>query len=447
VDDRRFGYWVGHFVVVNCMVGGGILTTSGLILHDTGNVPALLGLWVLGGVIAICGALTIAEMATALPRTGGDYVFVREAYGRGAGFVSGWGTFMLGFCAPVAFLANLCVTYLTEPFIPALTARLPAGLVELIVPLSASALILLMGMVHSLGHTHSSRLQLAATLLTFTVLIAISGGGLFFGTGSWAHFAVGGWPRGSEWSKLAAGSIMVAFTYGGWNAAGYLAGEIRMPAVTLPRCLIGGATTVMALYLFVNVAYVYALDPVAMTEKSEDDAKPVARLAAAAFFGPETGGTVSFLLGIGLLGSVSAGLLAGPRIVVAMAQDRVFPRYAGALHATRRTPIAATLTEVVVSISLVWIASFRQLLDYASVGFVAISGLTIASVFAIRRRPDLPHPYLVPLYPLPPLIYLILVVITVGIALVDPVQQKAAFYSLGTILVGIPLARLLPKAK
>src|SRR5580698_2379385 len=90
VDDRRFGYWVGHFVVMGSMIGSGILTTSGYTLRDTGNPSALLGLWVVGGLLAICGAVSIAEMATALPRRGGDYVFVREAFGQGAGFVSGW---------------------------------------------------------------------------------------------------------------------------------------------------------------------------------------------------------------------------------------------------------------------------------------------------------------------------------------------------------------------
>src|SRR4029453_19377263 len=104
-EQRKFGYWAGHFVVVGSMIGAGILTTSGFILRDTGNPVALLGLWALGGVLALCGAVTIAELATKLPRSGGDYVFVREAFGRGAGFVSGWATFTIGFAAPTAVIA------------------------------------------------------------------------------------------------------------------------------------------------------------------------------------------------------------------------------------------------------------------------------------------------------------------------------------------------------
>jgi amino acid transporter len=512
VDDRRFGYWVGHFVVVGSMIGAGILTTSGLILRDNGNPAALLGLWVVGGLIALCGAVTVAELATSLPRTGGDYVFVREAFGPGAGFVSGWATFILGFAAPSAVLANLSITYLTSPFTSSLNEALPAGMTRLkltdqvfvslksanvpetvleklnplknkefsqddlvgkidkllnadetqqfqslilnnaartnlAIPIGASALILLIGLTHTLGHRHSSRLQLAATILTAAILITLAGGGILFGRGDWNHFLVGGWPTGNQWQQLATGLIYVGFAYGGWNGAGYLAGEIRNPSWTLPRCLIGGASTVMVLYLLVNVAYVYALDPIEMMSKTEDEVKPVANLAVTALFGSAAANAVSMVLGLGLMATVSASLLTGPRIAYAMAQDGAFPGYAGRLHATRRTPVAATLTQVVVAIGLVWAGSFRELLDYAAIGFVAISGLTVASVFPIRRRTDLPHPYRLWLYPLPPLAYLILIGWTIGNALMPGDQQKPALYSLGTILIGIPLARLLRKPK
>lgn len=443
VDDRRFGYWVGHFAVMGCMVGAGILTTSGYVLRDTENSYGLLGLWVLGGLIAICGAVSIAELATALPRTGGDYVFVREAFGRDAGFISGWSTFILGFSAPTAVLANLSITYLTAPFDSYLAESMSAGFVKLIVPIGASLLILVMGVTHSLGHRHSSRLQLTATIITAIILIAIAGGGLLFGRGDWNHFSVGGWPTKNQWPFLATGLIYVSFAYGGWNAAGYLAGEIRDPARTLPRCLIGGAATVMVLYLLVNVAYVFALDPLQMKNQSDDNVKAVANLASSALFGSSVGGLISFVLGMALIGSVSAALLTGPRIVFAMARDGVFPGFAGHLHATRRTPVAATFTQVVVAIGLVWAGSFREILDYASIGFVAISGLTVASVFPIHGRADLPHPYRLWLYPVPPLVYLILIAYTIGNALLSPEQQIPALCSLGTILVGIPIARLL----
>ncbi len=443
-EVRRFGYWVGHFVVVGSMIGAGILTTSGYILRDTGNPAALLALWLVGGIVAICAAVTIAELATALPRSGGDYVFVREAFGPAAGFVSGWSSFILGFAAPTAVIASLSITYLIEPFIGGSTQLSSESRNEM-VKWGASTLILLIGLTHTLGHNHSSRLQVAATILTAVVLIVLSGGGLLFGRGDWNHFSVGGWPSGKQWPALATGLIYVGYAYGGWNAAGYLAGEIRNPARTLPRCLIGGASTVMALYLLVNVAYVFALDPTEMRNRPEDEVKAVAKTATNELFGPEAAFGISFALGLGMMATVSAALLTGPRIAYAMALDGVFPNYAGRLHATRRTPVAATLTHVAVAIGLVWAGTFRELLDYASIGFVAISGLTVASVFAIRRRQDLPHPYRVPLYPLPPLVYLILIGWTIGNALLA--GELPAILSLGTILVGIPLSRVMKGGK
>jgi APA family basic amino acid/polyamine antiporter len=443
--DRTFGYWAGHLVVVGSMIGAGILTTSGYTLRDTGNPTALLGLWTLGGLLALCGAVTVAELATALPRSGGDYVFVREAYGRGAGFVSGWATFTLGFAAPTAVIAHLALTYLTAPY----AATLPEWAAGKVVPLGATALIVVIGFVHTLGHRHSSRLQTVATVATTVVLVAIAAGGILFGRGDWTHLSAGGWPTGSQWPALAVGLIYVCYAYAGWNAAAYLAGEIRDPARLLPRCLIGGTATVVVLYLLVNAAYVYALDPVEMTRKSRDDVERVAVLAADALFGTEAGRVIGAVLGLTLVSTVSAYLLTGPRVAFAMARDGVFPAFAGRLHPTRGTPAAATLTQAAIAIGLIWSGSFEELLKYAAVGLAVLSGLTVASVFPLRRRAGLAHPYRLPLYPLPPLLYLLLIGWTVAHTVGEEVDSGKlpgpALLSLLTVLIGLPLSRLLPE--
>ena len=443
-DPRRFGYWAGHLVVVGSMIGAGILTTSGYTLRDTGNPAALLALWAVGGAVALCGAVTVAELATALPRSGGDYVFVREAFGRGAGFVSGWATFTLGFAAPTAVIAHLALTYLVAPYAATLDAVLPGWCAARVVPAGASALILGIGCVHTLGHRHSTRLQGVATGVTAAVLVALGAGGVAFGTGSWAHLSAGGWPTAGQWPALAVGLIYVGYSYAGWNAAAYLAGEVRDPARTLPRCLVGGAATVVVLYLLVNLAYVYALDPVALAGESDDGVKEVAQLAADALFGPAVGRAVAAALGLSLVASVSAYLLTGPRVALAMARDGVFPGFAARLHPTRATPAAAPLTQAAAAAALVWAASFRDLLDYTSVGLAALSGLTVASVFPLRRRAGLAHPYRLPLYPLPPIAYLLLTGLTVGYAVYQPQRRTAAVLGVGTVLAGVPLARLLP---
>jgi APA family basic amino acid/polyamine antiporter len=447
-DGRRFGYWAGHFAVVGSMIGTGILTTSGTILHDLGrptaNPAALLGLWALGGVLAVCGALTVAELATALPQSGGDYVFVRAAFGRGAGFVSGWATFVLGFAAPTAVAAHYAFTYLTAPYQRELAEWLPSWAMARLIPLAATALILAVGVTHTLGHRHSSRLQGLATVLTGCVLLGLALGGILFGTGDWGHLSVGGWPTAAQWPVLALGLTYVGYSYAGWNAAGYLAGEIRDPARTLPRCLIGGVLTVTALYLAVNLAFVYALDPAAMTALTPDEVKPVAELAARALFGAAQGRVIGAVFGVCLVATVSAFLLTGPRVAFAMARDGVFPGFAARLHPVRGTPAAATLTLTVAAAALVWAGSSLELLDYASVGLVALSGLTVASVFPLRRRAGVTHPYRLPLYPLPPLAFLILALVTIGYSLADAKSREPGLWSLATLLVGIPLSRLIP---
>jgi APA family basic amino acid/polyamine antiporter len=447
--DRKFGYWAGHLVVVGSMIGAGILTTSGYTLRDTGNPTALLGLWTLGGLLALCGAVTVAELATALPRSGGDYVFVREAYGRGAGFVSGWATFTLGFAAPTAVIAHLAVTYLAAPYTATLSAVLPEWAVGKVVPLGATLLIVVIGFVHTLGHRHSTRLQTVATVTTAVVLVTIAAGGILFGRGDWGHLSAGSWPTGRQWPELAKGLIYVGYAYAGWNAAAYLAGEIRDPARLLPRCLIGGAATVVVLYLLVNAAYVYALDPVEMTRRPEEEVKRVAELAADALFGRSAADLIAVGLGLALVSTVSAYLLTGPRVAFAMARDRAFPAFAGRLHPTRSTPALATFTQAAIAVGLAWSGSFRELLDYAAVGLAVLSGLTVASVFPLRHRAGLAHPYRLPLYPLPPLIYLALIGWTVGYTLyrelsVEKLLPGPALLSLLTLLIGLPLSRLLP---
>lgn len=444
-EHRRFGYWAGHFVVVGSMIGAGILTTSGYTLRDTGNPIALLVLWAVGGVLAICGALTVAELATALPHSGGDYVFAREAYGREAGFVSGWATFVLGFAAPTAVVAHLALTYLLQPYLANLESVLPSGLLASLVPTGATVLILVVTVIHTQGHRPSTWLQLVATILTATILLGLAVGGILFGQGNWSHLAVGGWPTGPQWSAIAIGLIYVSYAYAGWNAAGYLAGEIRDPSRILPRCLIGGAATVTVLYLLVNLTYVYALNPATLQEKSDDEVKRVAELAVVALFGETTAQVISAALGLCLIASVSAFMLTGPRIAFAMARDGVFPRFAARLHPVRGTPALAIVTQAAIAIGLVWAGTFRELLDYAAIGLVVLSGLTVASVFPLRRRVGLSHPYRLPAYPLPPLAYLFLTIWTVGYALSEPERRGPALLSLATLLLGLPLCWLIPE--
>jgi APA family basic amino acid/polyamine antiporter len=434
---RKFGFWSGHFLVVASMVGAGILTTSGFTLRDTGNPAALLALWAVGGLLALCGAMSIAEMATVLPRAGTDYLFVREAFGPSAGVVAGWATFVLGFAAPTAVVARLAVSYTCAPLASSVNVVASAWFE----PLMASFLIAGFVIAHCLGHRESAWLQVTVTLVKISVLLGMVIVGLAFGQGDWKHFRASAWPTTHQWPALAIGLIYVGYSYSGWNAAAYIAGEIRDPNRLLPRALITGCLAVTVLYLLVNLAYVYALDPVSMMRRRPAEVERVAEMAAAELFGPRTAVGISVLLGLGLTASASAYLLAGPRLTYAMAVDGAFPRFASQLHATRSTPAPAIAAQGAAAIGLVWSGPFLTLLEYTAVGLVAVSGLVVASIFPLRRRSNLLFPYRMPLFPIPPLLYLGIAAWTIAANLMNPETRMPTILSLATLLLGVPIAR------
>jgi APA family basic amino acid/polyamine antiporter len=362
---------------------------------------------------------------------------------------------VIGFAAPTAVVSHLAVAYLTSPFISQLaeSSGRPADDVrKLVVPLGASLFVLGVAVIHTLGARQSSWFQITATIIKATILVGIAVGGILFGKGDWSHLSAGYVPTNkAQWAPLAIGLIYVMYTYSGWNGAIYLAGEIKNPSRLLPLCLIGGTLTVIVLYLLVNLAYVYALDPAAMTAAKFEDFSQVARIAVEAMFGRDAANVVAVALGLSLVASFSAYILVGPRVAYAMARDGAFPGYAARVHPTRQTPVWATWTQVAIAIGLIWSGTFQELLDYTSVGLAVVTGLTVAAIFPIRRRLDLPHPYRMPLYPLPPVLFLLLLVWTVSYALFSELIKDGQLqkpgpvsYSLLTLLVGIPLAYLIP---
>jgi APA family basic amino acid/polyamine antiporter len=444
LTPRRFGYWTGHFVVVASMVGAGILTSSGLMLKDAGNPVLLLTLWVVGGLLAIAGAITIAELATRLPAVGGDYLFVRVAFGPAAGFVVGWSSFILGFVAPISIIAMLSASYLVAPLEGWLNENAPLWISSNSIKIIASGMILAVTAVHIRTHKESSFFQIASTALKMGMLVLLVVAGLSSGQGEWVHFS-----HSSEGTKellaiCSVGIIRVSYAYSGWNGAGYLAGEIREPNRLLPRCLVEGTLSVMLLYVMVNVLYIYAIDPVNFTAMPVEDAQRIAEVVSKKLFGNGIGNVISILIGLSLVASVSAYVLTGPRIIFAMARDKMFPTFAGSLKRGSDLPVLATLVLGISSASLVWMGKFLELLDYASVGLAAVSAIVVASIFPIRRRTDLTG-YRMPLYPLAPILYILLMGATVVFTLsqTDGESFWPAVLSLVTIVAGYPVGLLM----
>lgn len=441
-QSRQFGFWSAHFVVIASMIGAGILTTSGFTLRETGNPQALLGLWLLGGIMALAGAVTVAELATMLPKAGGDYLYVREAFGPGAGFVSGWSTFVLGFAAPTAVVASTAINYLFS-FVPAdWLDTWPGWLVTSRIPLVASIMIALVTIGHCFGHRQSSIIQVISTSIKLLILLGLALLGLLVGKGNWNHLSQGGMPTYDQLPALSVGLIYIGYAYSGWNGASYLAGEVRHPRTLIPRALITGCLVVIGLYLILNLTFVYALDPNEMKQLPMEQVARVAELAASRLFGSQVSTVLSTLLGLTLVASVSAYLLAGPRVMYAMARDGYFFRFVGKLHPLYNVPVASTIMQGLLAICFLWSGTFLQLLDYTSVGLAALSGLTVACVYPLRKRRDLAEAYRMPFYPWPPLLYLCLTLWTVTQALLQSERRWPTLLSLGTIAIGVAVGRI-----
>ena len=436
----EFGLPMAIFVVLASMVGVGVLTTSGYTVALVGSNQWMLGLWVVGGVIAVCGALTLAELSAALPHTGGDYVYLYEAYGPLAAFLSGWVSFLIGFSGPCAASAFAASKYVLAPL------QLEGTRAVLIQRVLATLCILVLAAIHVSGRKRTARVQGVITSLKLVVLGLLVVAGLAVG---WPHSANLDDARpvdGGLAVTMMFSLVYIYYAYTGWNGASYLAGEIRNPQKVLPRAILLGTAVVTLLYLALNVVYALALsaaDVRALVDAPEnkqglDVVAPIAEIAARRLFGASWSNPLSVAIGLMLLSTLSAYLLLGPRVLYAMAQAGQFPAIAARLRPRVGTPAVATLFQVVMTLILLWTGSFESIVVYASVGLSIFSMLAMSSIFILRwKRPDLPRPFRTPGYPVTPAVYLILTsMLTTAAFWQRPVVSAAA---LGSILLGIPV--------
>jgi APA family basic amino acid/polyamine antiporter len=422
------------------MVGAGVLTTSGYTMALVGSNQYMLLLWMVGGVIAICGALTLAELCSTLPETGGEYVFLYHAYGPLAAFLSGWVAFLSGFSGPCAASAFGFAKYILAPLDvdEGKSAVMQRGL--------ATVAIIVLALIHVSGRKRTARLQGSITglKLGFLVLLVIGGTAL-------------GWPRlanlsdskpvdGELLSAMLFSLVYIYYAYTGWNGASYLAGEIRDAQRVLPRAILLGTGAVMLLYLAINGVYALALtaaDVQAMVndprnEQGIDVVAPIAEIAARRLMGSRWSNPLSVAIGVMLLSTLSAYLLLGPRVLYAMARAGQFPAVAARLTSRSGTPAAATAFQVAMTLILLWSGTFEIIIVFASVGMLIFSMLSISSIYVLRhKRPDLPRPFRTPGYPLTPAVYLVLTLFLTAAAFYQRPAVSAA--ALLCILAGIPV--------
>ncbi|HEX6369732.1 MAG TPA: amino acid permease [Longimicrobium sp.] len=418
---RRLGVWSAAAAAVGLTIGSGIFRVPATVAAESGSVGAIALVWVLGGVITLCGALTIAELAAAFPRAGGIYVYLREAYGPLAAFLFGWSWFFIRSAAS-AGTALVFVAYLGT-FVPLDGAGQRVA---------AVTLIALVGAANYRSVRLGAAIQDASTVAKVLAILVAAAAIFALGT------AGGGALAAPTFETAGLGGIGVAlvaalFAYDGWIAATLIAGEVRDPGRALPRALTWGAIVIVATYLTINAAYLYAL-PLADLAAS----KAVAVDAVTRVAGAGGAALIAALVMLSTFGGLNAGLMTGPRVYYAMAEDGLFFRRVAAVHPRFGTPHVAVVLLVALTALNASVRTFEQLAEAFVLLLYPFLALTVAAVFVLRRRrPDLARPYRTVGYPLVPAVFLIGTVAMMVNALLE--RPAATLLATGIVAVGVPV--------
>jgi basic amino acid/polyamine antiporter, APA family len=440
--DRRLGPVDAAAIVISNVIGVGIFTSPGIIAQIVPHPAGMLAVWLAGGLLAFAGAMAYAELAALRPRSGGEYVYLRAAYGPLAGFLSGWTSFVAGFAGAIAAGAIGVADYLGR-FIPAAGVTTPFFSVPLgiaTISLSPRSLvavtaILALAVVHVRGIGLGRAVQNVLAGAKVTALLLFVAFGLAASGGSWAAAEPGTHVAPTSWLLAL---IPVMFSYAGWNAATYVAEEVRDPSRNVPRALALGTVAVVVLFIGINALYLYALPVREIASLNAHGQIAIADAVARKLMG----GTAASMLGVVtiviLMGSLSAMTLAGPRVYFAMAQDGAFLPAAARVHPTYRTPAVAIVAQAAWSCVLVLSGTFNQLLTYTGFAVVLFSGLAVSAIFVLRRKnPGEPRPFRAWGYPVAPGIFVLACLIIVVNAMVsDPGPSLWGLLLMGS---GIPL--------
>jgi APA family basic amino acid/polyamine antiporter len=446
--DRRLGPFDGAALIVSNVIGGGILFTPPQIAAAVPAALPFLSTWGVGGLLAFAGAMAYAELAALRPRAGGEYVYLREALGSLAAFLSGWTSFVAGFSGAIATSAVVLASYLGR-FIPGASNSTPFISVPLIPdlvtlsvsPQSVIAVVAIFGMawIHLRGVGPGRLVGDVLASLKVAALLLFVAFGFSIGQGSAAHFTQTGAVTAKGWLLAL---IPVMFTYSGWNAASYIAEEIRDPGRNVPRALALGTGAVIVLYLLLNALYVYVVpvDQLAAVKGSMLD------LVADRLLGQTAGNIMGIVSIVSLLASISAMTFAGPRVYFAMGRDGVFFSRAATVHPRYRTPVVSILAQAAWSTVLVLTASADALVTYTGFAIVLFSGIAVVSLFVLRaREPQADRPFRAWGYPVAPAIY---IAASAAILLNAVVSQPGPTRNGALVIVaGVPLYLLFRRGR
>lgn len=438
---RRLGWPDAAAIIVSNVIGGGILFTPPLVAANVPRPWLFLAIWLVGGALALAGAMAYAELAVLRPRAGGEYVYLTAAYGSLAGFLTGWTSFVAGFSGAIAVSAVVLAAYLGR-FVPAAGDATPWFTVPIPwVPLSVSrqalvalSVIGLMSWIHMRGVGPGRIVGNALAALKVSALVLFITLGFALGAGSMAHLRPSSGGAGTVGvAPLLLALIPVMFTYSGWNAAAYVAEEIREPDRNLPLALGVGALAVGAIYFFLNLLYLYVLPlgELAAVRGSVLD------VIADRLLGARAGDIMGLVSIVSLAASISAMTFAGPRVYYAMARDGLFFPFAARVSPRFGTPALAIVAQAAWSALLVLSGGASALTRYTGFAVVLFAGVAVAAVFVLRMREPAPRSFRAIGYPIAPALFvLVSVLIVVNAVYSDPGPSCAGIL---VIAAGVPL--------
>lgn len=432
---RQLGLWTAMFVVIASMIGSGIFGNTGIIQSAVQNSYVVFILWILGGIIALAGALSYAELSTLMPHAGGEYVYLKNIFGLLPSFLTGWVSFIVAFSAPAASAALLAGDYvhkalfLIDPnFSITIFFSEPSGK-----KLFGSLLIVFFTFIHIIEVKKGGYLQNFLTIIKIIlVLIFLIWG--FYIISTKDEFNINNHLKNEPvaWNGIGIGLLFVMFAYSGWNGATYLAEEVKDPEKNLPRSLIGGTIIVMILYFLLNLLYFWST-PASELEGQE----AIAAISSAKLFGDN----ISIVFNIGffliLLSTISVTIMIGPRVYYAMARDNLFFKAASNLHPKFNTPVISFVIQGILAIIYIWSGTYEQIQTYMGFALSIFPVMSVVGLIYLRKKhPNIKSPYKTPLYPLFPIIFIVFSVITMIVSYIGrPVECTIAVIA---ILLGIP---------
>jgi len=419
INLHKVGLTTAFSIVVANMVGTGIFTSLGFQIADIKSVFALLMLWVVGGLVAMSGALSYGELAAKLPRSGGEYHFLSKIYHPLLGFLAGWVSFLVAFSAPTALAAMAMASYSNAFF----------GYGNEI--LFALAIVLILSLIHSFQIRFGARFQRIVTFLKIALILFFIIAGFFVSD----HQDLNLLPVKGDWNQVFSGSfavslIYVSYAFSGWNASVYITDEIKNPAQNIPRSLILGTSIVIILYFLLNYIFLFTTPMDEMEGKIE-----IGFLSATYIFGDYGGRLMALLITLLLISTVSAMIWIGPRVTMVMGEDYQILRFLSKKNRFN-VPVVAIWVQTIITVVLIVSSTFDKVLVYAGFIMNFFTLLSVIGLFILRlKHPEIKSKYLVTGYPITPLIFILLSLWTLTYLLIE--RPLESILGLATVFAGL----------